>query len=137
MAAASFKENKMKDYFKDYISDCSLVILAVYAILAANSRPAKELVDEMTGISRRDTTPITLVKKEQIMQAPFFALTPRANGFFFFDADGNPETIEYVGRMEQNRPDDIATFENLKIGTKKPAGDFRFNMFLHEVRVRQ
>lgn len=90
---------------------------------AAKGKSAEDKIEN-------DPTPITLVSKD------------RDSRRLFFDADGNPETIEYVGRMLpwtfERTDQQAADFENFRIGSHNAASNvFKRLGSLSRVKVNE
>ncbi|MDD3669475.1 MAG: hypothetical protein PHX68_04295 [Alphaproteobacteria bacterium] len=57
-------------------------------------------------------------------------------GLLFFDADGDKDTIEYVGDMSQNTIQLVGDLENMEIGSERRVSYVRTRMRLTRVNVR-
>lgn len=88
--------------------------------------------DTDQNVSDKDVTPLTLIEKEIIPTSTSF-------GALYFDADGNKETYEYVGKIYNVwRSQKLADFKHQKISTQKAANAWKYNVDeLHKVTVRE
>ena len=75
--------------------------------------------------------PLVLVDKKILTIPP----TSCSNLVYFFDADNNTNTIEYIGKVLPKNPQQLADFENVPLGTPTTISEASQRMLISEVAV--